>query len=348
MVCIYCTRDIPEIGFKSREHVVPKAFGTFSPDNLTLRSLVCDECNHFFGNSIDLILARGSIEAMDRLAYGIKPSDEAKDLRQERIQFTYAQAGPWKGIKLELKADSRSKNGLIVEPLPQIRFAKKSGDSFIYIPLKLLEDEHAPLPDGIDLKKCFLLIVNSNETKSRIIRALKSRNIDYFEKESTSLPFQPGKELLVNLETVVDIPIRRCIAKIGLNYLAYVQIKATNIERARTFILKNDFSRIRDFIRNGIDASYPLVIVDSRPILADDFKTLRRTSGHIVTVDWTSDKCSVFSQISLFNRLRYRVCLARDFTGVFQPICSGHLFDIKNKTTKKLVGTSLLSPRIAN
>jgi len=60
-----------------------------------------------------------------------------------------------------------------------------------------------------------------------------------------------------------------------------------------------------------------------------------------VTVDWAADGTSIFGQVSLFNRARYRVSLARGYSGLWHTIRSGHLFDIEGRMARRLGGTSL-------
>ncbi|MCH9012826.1 MAG: hypothetical protein IIA68_07190 [Proteobacteria bacterium] len=63
--CIYCLRDLDASDFRT-EHVIPQAFGTFE-NNLTLNESVCGECNQYFGDNLELIFARDSFEAYDRV-----------------------------------------------------------------------------------------------------------------------------------------------------------------------------------------------------------------------------------------------------------------------------------------
>lgn len=114
MICIYCQRDLSLSDF-SREHVIPRAFGSFE-QNLTLVDLVCAACNQYFGETIDFALARGSAEAVHRLDEGVKPPQSAEDLRQDRVRITWTREGDWNGVLLRLTADPA---GLVVEPVPQ-------------------------------------------------------------------------------------------------------------------------------------------------------------------------------------------------------------------------------------
>jgi hypothetical protein len=108
----------------------------------------------------------------------------------------------------------------------------------------------------------------------------------------------------------------------AFNYLVYWE--------GRDFLLNNSFDTSRNFIRYGQKADYPLVMVDENPILGDEPIEGRRRLGHIITVNWASDRISIVSQISLFNWARYRVSLARDFSGTATNIRRGHFFNVSN------------------
>jgi hypothetical protein len=84
------------------------------------------------------------------------------------------------------------------------------------------------------------------------------------------------------------------------------------------------------------------VEIDSEPILKYDTRTRRQTNGHLVTVDWAIDGTSIFGQVSLFNRARYSVSLARNYRGLWRQIRSGHLFDIQRRRVRRLLGTNLI------
>ena len=83
-MCIYCLQAKSAAAFRDREHVMPHCFGSFR-QNLILRKVVCDECNHYFGDDIELIMGRDSIEGILRYRYGIKPNKAPKS--HERLKF---------------------------------------------------------------------------------------------------------------------------------------------------------------------------------------------------------------------------------------------------------------------
>ena len=334
MICIYCQRDLPRSDF-SREHVIPRAFGTFEL-NLTLIDVVCADCNQYFGETIDFALARGSVEAVHRLDEGVKSPRAVKDLRRDRVRIAWTREGDWNGVLLHLNADP---SGLVVELIPQVGFARQAGEGFTFVPEEVLADPGRPLPPGIDATKGLFLVADSDETQRRLVHALEARGLSFQEHRRASPPLQPGEYLPVEIRTTMDFLILRCVAKIAFNYLAYAQ--------SREFILQEDFAVIRKFIRYGHEPGYEVVVVDSQPILRDDTVTKRQTNGHLVTVDWAQDRVSIVAQVSLFNHVRYRICLAREFRGLWRKIRSGHHFDIERDVVNPLVGTSLILPRRA-
>lgn len=61
MKCIYCLEDKPISEYRKREHVIPQCFGNFMPNNLILHKTVCDNCNQYFGDIIELNLGKDTI-----------------------------------------------------------------------------------------------------------------------------------------------------------------------------------------------------------------------------------------------------------------------------------------------
>lgn len=86
-ICIYCRRDLPVSAF-NREHILLQALGRFNGEPTTIHS-VCRECNQYFGDSIDLLFARGSVEALLRIELGLKPAEAVTHLRFDRLAFQY-------------------------------------------------------------------------------------------------------------------------------------------------------------------------------------------------------------------------------------------------------------------
>jgi hypothetical protein len=83
--CIYCLEE-KDVSAFNRDHVLPEALGTFR-DNLPRLDCVCHACNQYFGDHIELIFHRGSVEAIHRILTGLKSPQEVNRLRRDRLSF---------------------------------------------------------------------------------------------------------------------------------------------------------------------------------------------------------------------------------------------------------------------
>jgi hypothetical protein len=123
--CIYCLELRDTRSFSKSEHVLQKAFGGFK-DTLVLRGVVCDDCNTYFGETIDLALSRDTLEGRMRFRYGILSSRKFKSLgKRSRIEVK-ATEGVYEGMMLE-ERHSEEKNEIVVAPVRQIGVKKKDG-----------------------------------------------------------------------------------------------------------------------------------------------------------------------------------------------------------------------------
>jgi hypothetical protein len=68
VICIYCLQDQSQAFFTKVEHVVPQSFGRFE-NNFTLHGTVCDECNKYFGDNLEIALGRDTYEGGLRFEY---------------------------------------------------------------------------------------------------------------------------------------------------------------------------------------------------------------------------------------------------------------------------------------
>jgi len=331
LICIYCLREVPADEF-NREHVISQAFGSFE-NNLTLIDMVCRTCNQFFGDNLERILARDSHEAYHRIETGLTPADAIAHLPQDRLTFTVALTGEWSGLRLRLLA---TPEGRTVELVPQVGLPRRAGVGWIYLTEAELANPDTALSTDYDNQGQIRILAPSIEVQDRLITLLAQRGIP-FQPEGEIAPLDnETDEIEIYVNSRIDPVIKRCIAKMVFNYLASVT--------SRAFVLLPAFNSIRAYIRCGTSPSYLLVDADDTPILANDQRTSRQTEGHIVTVNWTADRRHVVGQLSLFNRIRYRVSLARDFSGIWRPIRSGHHFDISRHRISALQATSLYVP----
>jgi len=329
VICIYCLNDLPPDGFRRTEHVIPQSLGVFE-SNLTLNGVVCDGCNQLFGNTIDLMLGRGSSEAVHRLDYGVQPPEKALNLRRDRVRFAFKSEDSWNGLLLELRPEAGS---LAVRPIPQVGFRAQPAGPFMFVSEEELLRTDAPLPAGVDAANGMLLVADSDTTQQRLIAALSGRGITFREERRAPVPVRPGELLPVEVRARLDLLVLRCVAKIAFNYLAWAE--------GRGFVLGESFCPLRRLVRLGARAPYPLVVVDDLPILADDQPRLRQTNGHLITVGWAADRRSLVAQVGLFNYARYRISLAREYSGLWRPIRHGHHFNIETRRVEPLLASSL-------
>ena len=91
--CIYCgSTTLPT----NREHVMSRALGTFE-QNGTL-DCVCDECNKYFADNLELPLGRDSREALFRIDLGLKPPTGTAELLNRRVKTSLQDPGQFDGI----------------------------------------------------------------------------------------------------------------------------------------------------------------------------------------------------------------------------------------------------------
>lgn len=327
--CIYCLRDKTADQFNA-EHVISRAFGTFD-NNLTLTGLVCRDCNQFFGDSLERVFARDSLEARYRIEKGLRPTAAIAHMPQQRLTFSAAIDGELDGLRLRLNPDP---NGPSVILVPQVGLPTRTGR--VYLTEPELTDRERPLPNGLDMRGRIHVIAPSDEAMAGLIELLAARGIPFERQGELALP-PPSPDFPVEVAMRIDHVIKRCIAKYAFNYLAFVA--------GRDFVLLPSFNTTRSYIREGITPDYSLVVADDMPILFHDSRTRRQTDGHLITANWTTDRRHVVGQVSIFNILRYRVSLARNFSGLWRNIRSGHHFDLGSRQVSPMVATSLMIPR---
>ena len=124
MICIYCLQDKSLSEFQKREHVLPQCFGTFTPDNLILKEIVCDDCNQYFGDKLELYLGRDSIWGIERYRHGIKPT---KKYKHQRMKFKVLE-GALKGV---IVSPLYSDKGEGIDLPPKKWTQRRVGDSMI-------------------------------------------------------------------------------------------------------------------------------------------------------------------------------------------------------------------------
>lgn len=310
--CIYCRENKPASAYTKVDHVLPQSFGKFE-NNLTLIRLVCDACNQFFGDNVELALARDTLEGQSRVDFGVKRAEEfVSPGRRSRIRINIAE-GEFKGA-YAFRDYSEADYSVTLQPVPQVGFRQKEATGYKYFLLDELPDARNLEALGFDLRQ------------PKSIRAV-GIGVEELSKRlaERGISFQHGGEVLEKSPTLfsevqgtIDDTICRGAAKIAFNYLARWE--------CGEFVRHASFDQIRNFIRHGLQAPYPLVKIIQQPILADE--GVRRRVGHLVTTGWAADGVSIVAQVSLLNLFTYLICLARNYEGERREITRGHFFNV--------------------
>ncbi len=118
--CIYCKQTKTSDLFNS-EHVLPQSFGTFPGNNMVLHDAVCAECNTYFSRALELRLARGSMEGLERFRVGIARPKQGRRLAGCAIEVRQS-GGLHDGAILEWHLGP-GETEVKVRPVPQLGFS---------------------------------------------------------------------------------------------------------------------------------------------------------------------------------------------------------------------------------
>ena len=314
--CIYCREKQLASAYRKAEHVIPQSFGKFR-NNLTLRQLVCDACNQFFGNNIELALARDTLEGQSRADFGVKKAEDFKSPGpQSRIRIKIAE-GNFKGA-YAFRDYSEADGKVTLQPVPQIGFRQRESGEYRYFPLGELPDKKQLEELGLDLQHSKNIRAVGLEVEE-LSKKLAEKDIS-FRYEGDVVSTSRSESLLCEVQGTIDHVIQRATVKIAFNYLAYWE--------GGDFVRQASFDQTRNFVRHGQLAPYPLVKVGQQPILADE--EVRRRVGHLVTVNWAADRVSIAAEVSILNVFTHSVCLARDYEGERKKVTRGHFFNVVN------------------
>lgn len=204
MQCIYCKEDKPIYLYKKREHVIPQGFGKFATDNLILRNVVCDDCNSYFGEKIELFLCKDSFEGLERHRHGINPKKPLKKIRRIKSKVL---SGPLKGLIVREKG-LRENGRLDVEKELQVGFYNSVSQSYDFFEPKELVAAERLASKGYDIKeKEIIIIAEDGREYASIISLLDSLGIKLKSEERVSV----GNEIIEDMEIECKITIDQTI-----------------------------------------------------------------------------------------------------------------------------------------
>jgi hypothetical protein len=316
--CIYC-RNTSSKAYPA-EHVIPASFGRFR-HGLTLHC-VCGDCNQFFANHLELYFARETGESVVRFQYGLREKMAAYS--RSRLTATVKVPGPIFGAKV-LLAPAAHANGMEIIYLPQVSFAQENSEEWVwYLPEELNSEIIRVLRPGSRVQYFYTSPAEEEQLRARL-RDLGFPATKHIRKD-TILP-QP--EMTTRVSYLFDTIIRRCVAKMAFNYLAYALSEDSRL------LLRADFDTVRTFVRDGTLAEDEIVSPIGSPRLTEESRKGSLVDGHMIGVGWSADE-NILCNLSIFNAMTYQVMLCRKYQGLWFALASVHSFDFKTKEAKRL------------
>jgi hypothetical protein len=270
-----------------------RALGTFE-QNWTL-DCVCDECNQYFADNLELPLGRDSREALFRFDLGLKPADEASDLLHRRVKARVRDPGQFDGVRIVL-SPSHDGSEVVPVPVPQIGF-RRPGEEWHFL------TERELTPDSVRDYQDSALEIRIHGVGAecdRLRDRLSALGIGFAESHrALGQPITEQPSLTVVYDINVDDVIIRAACKIGFNYAAKI-LGAPIVRRA-------GFDAARRFVRYG-ETPVRIATVQQRSILVGDGAESART--HACGLGW--DSGYLVAVVSLFNEITYglRLCAA--------------------------------------
>jgi hypothetical protein len=321
--CIYCRTRTDALKFSRPEHVIPKAFGRFK-SNLTI-FCVCEECNQWFGDNLEVSFSRNSAEGLMRLLSGTKHSSEASEIGGDRLTIKAGDGTRFVGGKTSFAPHADGAT-VIASYSAQIGFRASEVDEPLWFSETELSRE---IVKRYASCKC-VLIGQSEDDYQRLTKRLDELG---FAGDSV-LWCQPDTSLPLIREPVqvdyrLDDGVFRTIGKIGFNYLASVAGDA--------FCLARDFDPFRKFVRYGEGDWRFFMRFSTEPLLFDERRTgVKQTGGHLLIVEWPQPAQPPFASVKLFNDIHYRIRFAERTSLVWRDLRSGHHFNVKSRTIQPI------------
>lgn len=231
-ICIYCLKSKVEF---SKEHVIPQSFGTFGTHTFTLINRVCADCNDLFGKTLDIFLARDSVEGIKRIEL-LKLKKLGHPGRSPRLKISFPSNHPDPDLQGVVINTFAYKNSSFIEPLPQIHLKLKNSMEYKVYTLdefKVIKKINHQEYVYKDIK----MIAPDKQSLDELVKEAENKGIKYIEKV---VFFTPDKPKFIELKGIIDTEILRAIAKIAFNYFTFI---FTDID-----VTVSEFNKLRDFI----------------------------------------------------------------------------------------------------
>jgi hypothetical protein len=311
--CIYCLETKPDSEFNA-EHVIPRAFGKFQR-NLTLHC-VCESCNTHFGRNLDEKLSRDSIEAVDRVRYGVKKSSEFRSLGKRSTLHARITDGPLAGAYAHHVPAPDGKS-LGLQPLPQVAFAHSKEGPFEWF----LLDEIPSREEYIAMGYGPTSVIRAEGVSSLDVaqEALERAGFSRGTKED-EWRYKDGTARAETIGFVGDVDCR-AVAKIAFNYFASIVGPA--------IAMMPQFNDVRRYVREGVQPPQSVVLVQPNPGVIERATDGAAAMGHFIAFQRLGSQ--FIGQVSLFLRMRYAVLLSADEFSIPFTASSAHFFDLESR-----------------
>jgi len=325
--------DKNESSFQHTEHIIPQAFGRFI-NNLTLNEVVCDRCNQYFGDEIELYLGRDSLEGIARYNFGIKSK---KEPLYRRVKMKIGRVGELEGVHIVLK-DTNNTDEPEVEAVTQVGFFHKERKKYDYFTEKEIPERQELENQGYQLNNKEIAFYGDIEL---LVKLLKDKGINIkIEKIYEEIQNMPRGKIPVYVKARFDRIVYRGLSKIVFNYLTY--------HMGREFVLSEDFNGLRNFIRHDQGNGDRFFEITTNAILYRErvFRR-RRLKGHIIVMNWENNNSDLIGRLTLYNAqigLTYLVLLCKNYRGVWIQIQKGHYFNPETREISDLLHTNLILP----
>ena len=339
--CIYCLEQKLLSEF-NREHVLHRAFGGFE-EALTLVAPydpgVYRACNDYFSSTVDLAITRDSIEALLRVEHGLKAVTDMKGMLTRRIEIRLPADHRFGPLWLTLLPGPTGDESTVA-PMPQVRFGKRGGGSFICLKEAQLRAEDPRENVDIDTTKKSLFWNASDEAaKDRLIAILDSYGIGFNPGEKFVAP-EGLDEIDTEIQWIVDRLIGRAIAKIAFNYLAKNSAAA-----GREFVFSAMFDAVRRFIRydEGPKARQFVDVFNAPSSMAPEGRT--GADHHVLAVRWEEEpKGHILGYVKLFGYAEYVIRLAKEPRGIWLDLATAHAYSLKTRRVSRLARGRTIRP----
>lgn len=329
--CIYCLEQKEKKSFNT-EHVLPKSFGVYGGNTMTLNDKVCSYCNQKFGNTIDGYLARDTLEGTQRFKFGLVNNKKKGKVKSSTGKYAKGQVciiteGDLNGLECKLE-HSEHENKLVLVPMKHdIGCRRKDGLYDFYskedIPIKAEFESNYPLHKN----RIFILKPQEEELTKKFL-------IEKLGDETQYEVYTDNSERACAVKYTYSADHFRAYAKIAFNYFAYFNTAEV--------LLQKCFDPIRHFILEGNIPNHEVWKICKDSFLPEGNGTA--ILAHFIRIKRSLDH-SLIVDVALNNsKPYYQVCLAPNYSGSPVKTDYGHVFDFPNKKIEYLIKSSIVLP----